>query len=129
LILDVRNQALAHVYTSQTVGGYQWHREMVFAVERPSGMWEAASASNQTSYHKGTVESLERMLPVAKGIVKEKFQRRLKAVTERINAASVPRELLIECQFDPVQTFGSEEAVRQVLGGKQGGEASFWVNE
>lgn len=124
-IIEVPNRAFGNVYSSQAVGGYYWHREMVFAVERPSGMWEAASASNQTSYRKDTVKSLGRMLPVAKGIVKEKFQRRLGAVTEKINAASVPRELFIECQFDPARAFGGEEAVRRVLAGKQGGEASF----
>jgi hypothetical protein len=128
-LLEVRNQAFAHVYTSQAVGGYQWHREMVFAVERPSGIWEAASATNQIGYHKETVERLGRMLPVARQIVREKFQRRLGAVTEKINEASVPRELFLDCQFDPVRTFGTEEAVQRVLAGKQGGEASFWVNE
>ena len=87
-----------------------------------------ASASNQTSYHRGTVESLGRMLPVARVIVKEKFQKRLDAVTRKINEASVPRELFMECQFDPVRAFGNEEAVRRVLAGKQGGEASFWTN-
>ncbi len=92
-------------------------------------MWEAASASNQTSYHRGTVEALGRMLPIATGIVKEKFQKRLGAVTKKINEASVPRELFIDCQFDPVRAFGGEEAVRRILAGKQGGEASFWINE
>jgi hypothetical protein len=127
-LVEVRNQALAHVYPSQQVGGFQWHREIVFAIERPSGMWEAASASNQVSYHKETVERLGRMLPVAKLIVKEKFQKRLAGVTSKINEASVPRDLFIQCQFDPVLTFGSEEAVQRVLAGKQGGEASFWTN-
>jgi hypothetical protein len=69
------------------------------------------------------------MLPIARGIVKEKFQKRLSAVTAKINDASVPRELFIDCRFDPIEAFGSEEAVRRVLAGKQGGEASFWVNE
>ena len=128
-LLDVRNQAFAHVYTSQVVGGYQWHREIVFAIETPSGAWKPASASNQTSYHKGTVESLGRMLPIAKRLVKEKFQKRLAAVSQKINEASVPRELFVACQFDPVAAFGTDEAVRGVLAGGQAGEASFWVNE
>lgn len=127
-LLSVRNQALAHVYTSQPVGEHLWHRELVFAVESPSRGWKVASASNQTGFHAGTVDRLGRMLPVAHGIVKEQFYRRMAAATKRINEC-VPQDLLLQHVFDPVRAFGSEEAVGVVLAGQESGEASLWVNE
>ncbi len=128
-LLDVRNQALAHVYSDRTLGDHEWHETLMFAVEDDDGSWKPAAFSRQTGYHRATAERLGRLLPVAHAIVTEAFQRRLTKVTNAINESSVPRDLFAQCQFDPIEKFGNEEAVRAVLAGRGKGTASFWYNE
>ena len=127
-LLDVRNQAMAHVYPSRRLSDHDWHRDIFFAVHLGGGVWKAASASKQTSFHAVTFARLERMLPVAHRELKAKFHERIGAVTDMINK-EVKAELLQKHVFDPVAIFGSEESVQLVLGGAVRGEASYWVNE
>lgn len=127
-ILDVRNQAMAHVYSSRKLNDHNWHRDLFFAVHLGSRQWKPASASNQTSFHAATFARLDRMLPVARRELKEKFLERMEAVTRVIND-DLGEGILERYIFDPVSVFGSEEGVRLVLAGVEPGEASFWVNE
>jgi uncharacterized coiled-coil protein SlyX len=126
-LLDVRNQALAHVYSTRKVNSHEWHREMFFAVEVNDGAWKPASATNQTGFQAATLEYLENMLPVANKLLLEKFRKNMAAVTDQIK--QVPQSLLLEHRFDPVTVFGSIEAVRHLLAGASQETASFWVNE
>lgn len=128
-LLEVRNQALAHVYSSQEVGSYLWHRELFFAVEVKAGCWKTASATNQIGFHAATLDRLERMLPIASGIIMERFQKRMSAISARINEGDVPQSLMLAHQFDPVKAFGSEEAIRTLLASTSQKEVAFWVNE
>lgn len=127
-IIDVRNQALAHVYSGRTAGDHTWHRDIFFAVETPNGTWAAASASNQTSYHEATLRRLERMLPIAIREVKAKFQKRIAAVSTMLNG-EIEIAHFRKHAFDPLAVFGSEETVRAIIEGRQFGETSIWVNE
>lgn len=127
-ILDVRNQAMAHVYGSRKLSNHDWHRSIFFAVDAGGGRWKPASASNQTSFHAGTFAKLDRMLPVALRELKLKFHERMKAVTKVVNA-DVKAATLMKHVFDPVAIFGTEEAVRVLLAGEAQGDAAFWVNE
>ena len=128
-LLDVRNQALAHVYSSQEVGSYLWHRELLFAVELKAGRWKTASATNQVSFHAATLERLERMLPIAHELIMERFQKRMLAISARLNEGGVQQSMMLAHQFDPVRAFGSEQAVRRLLTGATQKEDAFWVNE
>ena len=58
-ILDVRNQAMAHVYSSRKLSDHDWHRNILFAVNADENGWKPASASNQTGYHADTFARLE----------------------------------------------------------------------
>lgn len=127
-IVDVRNQAMAHVYTSRSLNDHDWHREKFFAVHIGDGVWKPASATNQTGYHQATADRLSRMLPVAQRELKAKFDKRMAAVSKMIND-DVKGGALFKHVFDPVPVFGSEEGVRLVLGGAPQGESAFWINE
>ena len=127
-ILDVRNQAMAHVYGSRKLSDHDWHRSIFFAVDAGGGRWKPASASNQTSFHADTFARLERMLPVALREVKTKFHERMEAVAKVVNA-DVKGAALLKHVFDPVAVFGTEQAVEALLGGAGQGDTAFWVNE
>jgi len=127
-ILDVRNQAMAHVYRSRKLSDHDWHRAVFFAVDAGGGQWKPASASNQTSFHAETFARLEKILPVALREVKAKFHERMEAVTKMVNS-DVKASGLRKHVFDPVAVFGTEEAVRALLAGEGQGDAAFWINE
>lgn len=127
-IVDVRNQAMAHVYTSRLLNDHDWHREKFFAVHVGDGVWKPASATNQTGYHLATADCLVRMLPVAQRELKAKFNKRMDAVSKMIND-EVKGGALFKHLFDPVPVFGGEEGVRIILDGAPQGEAAFWINE
>lgn len=128
VILDVRNQAMAHVYSGRRFSEHDWHKEKFFAVSFGNNHWKPASATNQTSFHAATFDRLERMLPVAHAALKAKFLERMGAVAKAVNT-ELKQEVLRKHAFDPVATFGSVEAVREVLAGSENTEASFWISE
>lgn len=127
-ILDVRNQAMAHVYPSRKLSDHDWHRSIFFAVDSGQGRWKPASATNQTSFHADTFSKLERILPVALRELKAKFHERMDAVSKVVNA-DVKAATLLKHVFDPVAAFGTEDAVRIVLAGAGQADTAFWVNE
>lgn len=127
-IIDVRNQALAHVYSLRETGGHVWHRDKFFAVQNPDGVWAPVLASNQTSFREDALKQLELMLPVALREVRAKLMKRMGAVARLLNGQITTAQLLKHA-FDPVETFGSLAAVQAVLDGREDGETSFWVKE
>lgn len=126
LLLDVRNQALAHVYSSKEVADHNWHRGLFFAVSTMRGDWKVASSTNQTSFHQPTYLRLQNLLPVAHENLRTKFLKQIGAVTDHINR-EVRADMLLQHLFDPIEAFGSLEGVQRVLAGAGPGEASFWV--
>jgi hypothetical protein len=127
-LLDVRNQAMAHVYRFRKLNDHDWHRSVFFAVSAGDGRWKPASASNQTSFHAETFSKLDRMLPVAVREIRLKFHERMEAVTNLVNS-HVKAASLLKHQFDPCSVFGGEDAVSALLAGQAEGDASFWVRE
>jgi hypothetical protein len=128
-LIDLRNQALAHVNAAHYAGSRIWHRVILFAVRNSFGAWRPASATNETGFHRETFERLERMLPVASELILAKFNRRMTAVTERLNEANIDEPTFFKHQFDPTEVFGSEEAVRRLLKGSSRQSDAFWVSE
>lgn len=126
-IIEVRNQAIAHVYSGRSAGDHVWHRDIFFAVETPEGHWAAASATNQTSYHLDTLRRLERMLPVAIREIRAKFDKRMAAVTRMLNE-KVKAAMFRKHAFDPTHVFGSEETARAILAGRARGDSVIWTN-
>lgn len=127
-LIDVRNRALAHVYSSQDFAEHSWHKDIVFAVEEASGRWKAAASSRQSSFQRETYDRLCRMTPLAKAFVIERFQRRIAAVSGALNEEKIPAAVFRKHGFDPIEIFGSAQAVAAVLDGVDQPDASFWVN-
>lgn len=127
-ILDVRNQAMAHVYRARKLSEHEWHRTMFFAVDSGGGRWKPACASNQTSFHADLFAKLEKMLPIALRELKAKFHERMEAVTKAVNEG-IKAETLRKHIFDPVKVFGGRGAVQALLDGETQGDSAFWVRE
>ena len=123
ILVAIRNRAVAHVHTAQPIAGELWHNELMMAVESEQG-WRPASASQRVQFDKPTFVRLGRQLPVAYEIVLVQFQKRVGAVTNMLNDASIPAALFETHQFDPVEQFGSISAVQQLLSGQVTGHAS-----
>lgn len=128
-LIELRNQAVAHVNPDHRTAGRAWHKQLLFAVRHTSGQWKPASASNETSFHLETFNRLQRMLPVAQTLVLKQFNKRMKAVTDEINGAISLDEALCQYKFDPVKAFGSIEVVQRILTGSGEQTDSFWYNE
>lgn len=128
-LITIRNQSLAHVNPTHVVDNRFWHRVLLFAIRTASGRWRPACATNETGFHLETFQRIERMLPIASGIMLEKFQKRLKAVSNQMNEASIEERLFFENQFNPIEIFGSEAAVQRLLAGSSNATDAFWVND
>ncbi|WP_298191036.1 hypothetical protein, partial [Novosphingobium sp.] len=128
-LIELRNQAVAHVNPEHRTVGRTWHKQLLFAVSHPSGYWRLASSSNETSFHLDTFSRLERMLPVAHAFVLKQFNKRMNTVTQEINSANLPVDMLRQQAFDPVEAFGSIATVKRLLAGSGEQTDSFWYNE
>lgn len=128
-LISLRNQALAHVNPTHKVGDRLWHKVILFAVPNAHGRWVPAAATNETTWHRATLERLERMLPVAIEFVQERFKVRLKAVQEGLDEAGIDEALLRKHLFDPIEIFGSEAVVARILSSRGKASDRFWVNE
>lgn len=123
-LLEVRNRAIAHVYLNEQVSGETWHHGLVFFIEDGQG-WRPAGASKTHQFHGETFARLKRQLAIATNIVRARFRKRVDAIALTLNESGIPIEAVEACLFDPVERFGSVEAVGQVLQGMPGGETSF----
>jgi hypothetical protein len=128
-LIELRNQAVAHVNSEHKSAGRLWHKILPFAVRQRDGRWKIASASNETTFHLETFQKLQMMIPVAHQLIFNQFNKRIAAVSQQINEAGTTEVLLISNSFDPVKEFGNLEAVMHVLQGSDSREDSFWFNE
>jgi hypothetical protein len=128
-LISLRNQALAHVNPTHKVGDRLWHKVFLFAVPNAHGQWIPAAATNETTWHRETLERLERMLPLAIEFVAERFKIQIKAVEESIGEAGIDEAMFRMHLFDPVEIFGSEAVVKQILSSRGKASDRFWVNE
>jgi hypothetical protein len=120
----LRQRSLAHVYMGEEIGGDIWHKGVLFAVRSGSG-WRPAVASHRIQFHTPTFERLQRQLPVAKSIVFEKFHQRFDELTKILHENPLPNAIFEQNALDPIETFGSFEAVKAVLDGQVTGQISF----
>ncbi|WP_265571047.1 hypothetical protein [Sphingomicrobium nitratireducens] len=128
-LISLRNEALAHVNPTHKVGDRLWHKVSLFAVRNAHGQWTPAAATNETTWHRETLERLERVLPLAIEFVEEKFKTRLKMVEEIMGEAGIDEAIFRRYLFDPVEVFGSEAIVTQILSSRGKASDRFWVNE
>lgn len=128
-LIALRNEALAHVNPNHKVGDRLWHKVILFAVPNAHGQWVPAAATNETTWHRDTLERLERMLPLAIDFVEERFKVRLRTVQESMVEAGIDEAMLRRHLFDPIATFGSEAVVARILSSRGKLSDRFWVNE
>jgi len=117
-IIDVRNKALAHVYSSPVAGDI-WHDDLLIAVEAESG-WSVGGASRKTLKHGPTWENLRIMLPIASSILERRIVERMNKVSDLLNANRIQNSELEAHMFDPVVRFGSLEAAQSMMPGGSG---------
>lgn len=128
-LISLRNEALAHVNPTHKVGDRLWHKVSLFAVPNAHGQWTPAAATNETTWHRETLERLERMLPLAIEFVAEKFKIRLKTVEDSMAEAGIDEAMFRKYLFDPIEFFGSEAVVMRILSARGKASERFWVNE
>jgi hypothetical protein len=125
-LLRVRNRASAHVYPHEvTVDDVVWAEDVALLVEIGPA-WQPVVSSRSTQLHLPTVERLRRLLPVAQEILAAAFQTALNKLTAVLRDHPAPLEAFEANLIDPVAVFGSEEAVRQALAGRQAGRATIY---
>ncbi len=127
-LVRLRQRAIAHVYTGETVGGETWHRSRIFAVECSEG-WRTASATQRMHFDGETFQRCIRQVPVAQSIIDMQFLRELDELTGLLNDAGVSDATLRSHSFDPVATFGSEEAAKAVVSSATDRTLSFITRE
>lgn len=128
-LLDLRNQALAHVNHQHKMGNRIWHNVVLFAVPNRIGKWTIAVSTNETTWNRETLECMERMLPLAIKFVQDKFSARLKEAEEALNDAGINERTFRKFSFDPVETFGSHAVVKRILESRGQTSDRFWVEE
>lgn len=128
-LINLRNNALAHVNPEHKMGDRVWHKVILFAVPNRTGELIPAAATNETTWNRATLECLERMLPLTIEFMRENFGAKLKAAQEALGDAEISEKTVQKYIFDPVDVFGSEAVVQRII--KSRGKASdrFWVEE
>lgn len=123
-ILAVRNRALAHVYPGEEVAGEElWHNETLFALVTDEGI-RPASVSQRVLRHGSNLRRLRRQVPTAERIMLAKFHERLNDLTEFMNhnIAAINWKPVF---FDPIERFGDQRVVQQILDAQAEGWGSF----
>jgi hypothetical protein len=91
-LVDVRNRALAHVYSREPVADDLWHADQLFLVETEQG-WKPAAATKRYQFHRPTLDRLHRQVPVASELVTETFHKHTNRITELLSSNPVELSL------------------------------------
>lgn len=111
------------------MGDRIWHKVVVFAVRSGTGQLMPAAMTKETTWNRETLERLERMLPVAINLLHQNFAEKMKAVSKSINDAGISDRTFQRFEFDPVDIFGSDAVVQQILNSRGKTSDRFWVDE
>lgn len=117
-IVDVRSQALAHVYQNEAIAGFEWHSGATLLVETEDG-WLPGAASRRVILSPAVIATLSRLLPRARGILEDRTQQRFSEVATAFTEARGPEldALLSSCWLDKNKFFGSELNATLALNG------------
>ena len=122
-LLEVRNRALAHVYSRSLVAEDVWHDDTLFLVETDQG-WKPAAATKRFLFHRATFDRLHRQLPIAERLVTGVYHKWLNRLTELLSKTPVEWSVFEKNLFDPIPFFGGEQGVLNALNGMAHGSAS-----
>jgi hypothetical protein len=126
-LVDIRNRALGHVEHSASIEGDFWHAVYLFAKRVRNGTWGFASASTSIGLNFDTVAILNRQLPVAIDIIRERVRERLDHVHRAFQEMNPTEDLMLRHEVNPIDWFGSQESARMFLAGDPGDETSTWI--
>ncbi|MCJ7871149.1 hypothetical protein [Phaeobacter sp. J2-8] len=128
-LINLRNNALAHVNPEHKMRDRVWHKVILFAVPNRIGQLTPAAATNETTWNRATLECLERMLPLAITFMEANFVAKLKAAQEALGDAELSEKTFQKFLFDPVDVFGSDAIVQRILESRGKASDRFWVEE
>lgn len=121
-LLEVRNRALAHVYSREAVADDVWHDDHLFLVETDRG-WKPGAVTKTFQFHRATLDRLHRQVPVAHKLVTEIYHKHTNRLTDLLSSNPVEMALFEKNLFDPVSFFGSVQGVLNALAGMPRGSA------
>lgn len=119
-LIDLRNRAVAHVYSGEAVAGDVWHRQALYLVETEKG-WVTSAAVVRLQLASETMERLKSLLPVAQSLLLARFHRHTNAITALMNEHGVSVVAFDRCPFDAIAFFGSEAEVEKSLATMEAG--------
>lgn len=101
LLVDIRNRAIAHVYSGERLADAIWHEDKIFLVEDKPG-WRVGAGRMAIQFHRGALDCLIRQIPVARIIILDLFHKYINQVTALINENPVSPEIFGRHVIDPV---------------------------
>jgi hypothetical protein len=119
-LVTLRNKALAHVHSNETLDESVWHQSRAFAVEEGPA-WLPAAAVRRIQSEPKTFERLKRMIPKAIEIQREIYDRQIGNLINVLHEIGVPASAFEENLLDPTILFGSVEEARVALAGPRKG--------
>lgn len=114
VLLDLRNQVIAHVYPRRRFAESIWHRHFLFAKETSAG-WKPLGAVFRRQFDRATLDRVERAVNAARPIVREKFVGHCDRAAREFAEQRIPRHIVDKFMVDPLVIFGDAEAARMAL--------------
>lgn len=124
VIVDVRNRAIAHVYTGKSVDDHIWHEGLLFLLQTDDGLLPCGT-TRSTQLNANVLQKLSRLLPPAIDLMRAKFIESTNRLVEILNQNGVMDTVINEHSFDPVAFFGSLDVVEQVIAGRVNGRTAI----
>ena len=122
VLIDIRNRALAHVYSGEATADGVWHDERLFAVDCGDIGWQPASVTKRFQFNQSTFDRLLRQIPVAHALLLARFHERIHQLTDLLNRSDAATVELFESHlFNPVGLFGSIDGVWRALEARKTG--------
>lgn len=127
LLLDIRSQAIAHVYFDENLGGAKWHVAALLAI-RCEDHWMPAGMSRRLIFDAPTFGRLDRVLPAANDILKRRVTAKIDEVAQALNKNDSPelQELFKGNMLDSAEFFGSEDIARRILTNNEPGASGVY---
>ncbi len=128
-LVDVRNEAVAHVYQNKDVSGRNRHRGAILLVECEEG-WRPGAAASRVTFDRDLVGCLTRQLPVATRIVSSSVDglfRKIADLIARYGSHPDFQKAIKDSEVSLVEFFGSESNAMKAVAGLDAGSTTFMV--
>ncbi len=126
-IIDVRNDAIAHVHQNKHISGMNRHRGAILLVECEGG-WRPGAAASRVTFDRNLVGCLTRQLPVATRIMSGKVDKLMQEIAGLITRyGSHPdfQNAIKDSEVSLPVFFGSEAKATKAAAGLNVGSTTF----